>query len=527
MGLIDIKLLLVEDERLTREGILQEVDWMRLHIDEVREAVDGIDALAVTEQYEPDIVLTDIKMPRMDGVSLAFQLRRKYPNCKIIFMSGYAEKEYLKAAITLKAISYVEKPLDVDELQDALANAALEYEAERKQQQMLSLSAERTHLLKRQIAHTLIRSNWDESALAKELSLLPESVYLTSSAVTCIIKLEREHPELELLEQLLEESSEEHQYIPLLFAKDEMHVVLHLIASERFKLSLAYLKDFFTTFSYHLRQQKVRHDIAAGQAVGSLAQVRDSYTTAALMLQETFFRGPYALSICTDSGHPASGHAYTPDSKWLDSFKDMLEKEHFDEYERLLRRLTAEYRQSEGTPVNQVKELYYRLLLESESFIYDRGLSGNAGRQTPAVLWERMSEAYYLDELQEMVMDRLQAWRNAWEESQNGQGYISSKIVRYVHQHYANADLSVQEISEHLQLTASYIISAYKEATGTTVKQYLLEYRIDKARELLRDRNLKVADIAVQVGFKDGEYFAKVFRKHTGMAPSEYRERFQ
>jgi two-component system, response regulator YesN len=517
----------VEDERLTREGILQEVDWMRLHIHEVKEAVDGIDALAVVEHYEPDIVLTDIKMPRMDGVSLAFQLRRKCPNCKIIFMSGYAEKEYLKAAITLKAISYVEKPLDVDELNDALASAVAEYDTERKQQQLLSLTTERTHLLKRQIAHTLIRSHRDDEALAKELSFLSEPISLMSSAVTCMLKLEREHPELDMLERLLERHAAEQHVIPFLFAKDEVHVVFHLIAADRSRLSVSYLKDFLSTISYDLRQQKVRHDLSVGQAVSGLAEVRDSYVTAVLMLQEVFYRGPYALSIYGDPAYPPSELAYSLDSKLFDRFKELLANEHFEQYESLLRKLTADIRRATGTPVNQVKELYYRLLIESENYIHENGLAGDTGRQTPTVLWDQMSEAYYLDELQAIILDRLLLWKNAWQAHQSGQGYITSKIVRYVHQNYGNTELSVQEISDHLELTASYVISAFKEATGTTVKQFLLEYRIEKARELLRERSHKVSDIAVQVGFKDGEYFAKVFRKFTGMTPSEYRERFQ
>jgi two-component system, response regulator YesN len=521
-----MKLLLVEDERLTREGILESVDWMRLQITEVREAVDGMDALAAAELYAPDIVLTDIRMPRMEGVSLAFQLRRKFPNCKIVFMSGYADKEYLKAAITLKAVSYVEKPLDVDELEDALAKAVAEYEAERKQLQLLSLSAEKAYLVKRQIARTLTRSQWEQEAMRQELALLDEAVTLNSCAVTCVIRLALEHPELEELEQWLEASLAEYQVTPLMFAKDDVHVVLHLITSERYKLTPAKLRDGLSTFVYELRTRKVIHDISAGNPVEGLSSLHESYMTAALLLQSSFYRGPYSMTIFGDQSGSSSSDS-SPDLKYAGLLQAALTQESYEEYERLLRQLSAELRRAPSTPVNQVKELYYRLVQEMDHFFQDAGISGETESLAQSALWDQMSKCHYLSELQELVIAKLSFWKQAWEKRQSGQGYISSKIMRYVHHHYANDDLSVQEISDHLQLTTSYIISVFKEETGRTVKQFLLEYRMEKARELLKDRNLKVADIAGQVGFKDGEYFAKVFRKFTGMTPSEYRERFQ
>ncbi|MFC0214576.1 response regulator [Paenibacillus chartarius] len=522
-----MKLLLVEDERLTREGILESVDWSRLHISEVKEAVDGMDALAVCEAYEPDIVLTDIKMPRMDGVALASQLRRKYPNCKIVFMSGYAEKEYLKAAITLKAISYVEKPLDVDEVEAALATAVSEHEAERKQQQMLSLSAEKAHLLKRQAAQTLTRPNADRGDLAQELSWLPGSITPEYAGVTCMVKLDREHPELDELERLLESSAAEYGVAALMFAKDDRHVVVQLIAPDRSKLSATNLKDVFSMFSYELRGRQVKHDIAIGVPVAGLAHAHESYITAVVLLQESFFRGPYSLILYGDPASTSPKEPHTPDPKHLERFKEMLAQEKFDDYERLVRQLSSEFRRAPGTPVNQVKELYYRLVQELEHYFHEAGLHGETGSEAMSAAWERMFECRYLGELQDILLAKLQVWHKAWETHQKGHGHISSKIVKYVHQHYADDHLSVQEISDHLQLSMSYVISVFKEATGTTVKQYVLEYRIEKARELLKERSLKVSDIAGQVGFKDGEYFAKVFRKFTGMTPSEYRERFQ
>ena len=121
-----IKLLIVDDESFTRQGILETIPWKDLSIYDVKEAFDGENALEILKEFEPDILLTDVRMPRLNGIELSFKTRELYPNCSIIFMSGYSDKEYLKSAIHLKAISYVEKPIDLYELEEALKSAVSE-----------------------------------------------------------------------------------------------------------------------------------------------------------------------------------------------------------------------------------------------------------------------------------------------------------------------------------------------------------------------------------------------------------------
>ena len=122
-----IKVLIADDERFTRQGILDMVDWDKLNVSEVKEAYDGINALEILKDFEPNILLTDVRMPRLNGIDLAFKARELYPNCMILFMSGYSDKEYLKSAIKLKAINYVEKPIEIEELEENLNNAILEF----------------------------------------------------------------------------------------------------------------------------------------------------------------------------------------------------------------------------------------------------------------------------------------------------------------------------------------------------------------------------------------------------------------
>ncbi len=118
-----LNLLIVEDEQVIRNGLEKHVPWQELGIDRVFTAENAECGLRICQDHRPDIVVSDIKMPGMNGVELCKCIREKFPQCQIIFISGYSDKEYLKAAITLGAVSYVEKPIDIKELSGAVKQA--------------------------------------------------------------------------------------------------------------------------------------------------------------------------------------------------------------------------------------------------------------------------------------------------------------------------------------------------------------------------------------------------------------------
>lgn len=118
-----MKLMVVEDEKVIRNGLLKHVPWQKLGVLEVQAAENGEKALELAETFHPDIVLSDIRMPGMSGIELCRTLREKYPEIEIIFSTGYADKEYLKAAIDLHAVGYVEKPVNVNLLAENVKEA--------------------------------------------------------------------------------------------------------------------------------------------------------------------------------------------------------------------------------------------------------------------------------------------------------------------------------------------------------------------------------------------------------------------
>ncbi len=134
-----IKLLIVEDELITRRGLMRHVPWKKIGVDAVETAENADEAFGICARWQPDIVLSDIKMRGMDGIEMCRQLRSLLPDCQIIFVSSYSYKEYLKAAIELGAIQYVEKPVVLEELIGAVEKG-IERIAQIKKQKALQAS---------------------------------------------------------------------------------------------------------------------------------------------------------------------------------------------------------------------------------------------------------------------------------------------------------------------------------------------------------------------------------------------------
>ncbi len=119
-----LKLLIVDDEKITRDTLLEQIPWESMNITEVRTAKNGLDALNVCQDFTPDICLCDVKMPKMNGIQLGYSLKEKFPLCKIVYLSGYCDKDDLKSAIEIGAVSYIEKPISISNVKEVINRTA-------------------------------------------------------------------------------------------------------------------------------------------------------------------------------------------------------------------------------------------------------------------------------------------------------------------------------------------------------------------------------------------------------------------
>jgi two-component system, response regulator YesN len=244
----------------------------------------------------------------------------------------------------------------------------------------------------------------------------------------------------------------------------------------------------------------------------------ESYRTAVIALQHMFFNG-YSVYGYNENQTPA----YPLDTNLVTMFGEYLSKREIGQSLRLISSLTFDIKQYKNTMVNRVKEIYFQLILTLIRVSGDRNIRLFDNSESSGFLWNMMNEFDTLSELRDFLVMKVERYASLINQ-QSLYSDIVNSILQFVHEHYADIHLSIGQISAHTMVTTSYLCNRFKQETGQTINQYITNYRIDKAKELLRDPSRKVADVSLSVGYNNGDYFAKCFRKITGSTPSEYRE---
>lgn len=510
-----IKVLIADDERFTRQGILDMVDWDKLNVSEVKEAYDGINALEILKDFEPNILLTDVRMPRLNGIDLAFKARELYPNCMILFMSGYSDKEYLKSAIKLKAINYVEKPIEIEELEENLNNAILEF----VKNTTIHNSIE--HTIANEIS-SIDNSEAVKSIISSYFSKDFNDKLVDGQYVSVLIKIYKIIPNKHLFIDKIREIIHDCGLEGFVSMQNEKDIVLQIFFSKNIKSihNSNVFQSFFATLDEYIKNYSHFY-IFVGSIVANMQDMHKSYASASSLDTLSFFKDYNSVIYFEEVPHKTCA---TIDPNAYSAFKRNLNNEDKQAVLSDINNITSEFTLNCGTDINEIKNVYNKLLLHIFNFCHSRNInlnnSVNENTSFNTILqFNNIFEIkHYMLEIIKDVFLCLKE-KNIYNEP-------ALNIIKYINEHYNSYDLSLEDISKNTFLTPAYICVIFKDFTGKTVNKYITEYRIMQAKELLKDSNIKMNDIALKVGYRDGNYFAKIFKKETGYSPSEYRRKF-
>ena len=518
-----IKLLIVDDENLTRTGLMSSIEHLSLDgIDEIFTAEDGMDGLRKARSHRPEIILSDVRMPHLNGIDMLNRIRETLPDTVFIFMSGYSDKEYLKAAIRLRAVNYIEKPLDMEEMKKTLQEAIQQAEqiirnryAETVQE---DLSASRLALCLTLPYHTSGRAV-DE--LSEKYCSRYGSVNQFRSAATVLLHVdEREELYPDFLDGLKAD------FYPVM---RQMH--MHTIAAEK-RTGLFvfhfFRKTEFTEATIKLLMESMIpflqpvHSwyLCCGNVVTGIKNLYDSYSTAVILLQHSFFYPPRSILVSPDIQRNRNNSSPSSFSQQIQDAVRNADEVSLERFSAALKEFCDE--NGELLP-RSIQSLYFQLI----TFIMDesrrRQLQCSEHSMAAEEVYEEISSCFSYQELHECLNRYI---RQFLEEVNSHVPENSSVflIKSYIRQHYADPLLSTKEISEYASLSASYACTVFKNETGQTLNQYLTEFRMEKAKVLLDDPRNSISEISSRVGYNDSNYFGKAFRKFTGKSPSEYRE---
>jgi len=518
-----MKILIADDEQHVREGIELSISAEQFGITDILMAENGLEALELIKANKPGVVFCDMKMPIMNGVELLQQIRELNLNTQVIVISGYSDFEYTKAAIKANGVDYILKPFHRRELEEALKKAV---DAWNELESVKQSEAERGHIVRKADAlldeKKLAAFARGESPLTDGIMRLFTKLGLPQHLLSISVILPRKRMDIvssrfEMDEELFffavdNIACNAIEDCPSYLCRLDDYQWLMIVAGSSEHRSAASLPVQLERVR-RAWQQTLRLEVLIGQAEGnwSIAELHQAIGQATnKLLASDVLSGEVIAATATAADIPAFMNQQFILQKAIETGNKSFVLDIVGKYGESLRQ--------QGTLA--LKELQ---ICSLEANLLLRKLVSQQTLTTPIPylpLW--ISD---LEEWEKMLQQQI--W--VLLETKSGATHGSKEIEAI--KAYLNAsfyeDISFATLSEKFHLSPQYISKRFKETYQTTVISYLTELRIEKARALLSNTNMQVAQIANQLGYVDEYYFGKVFKKQTGLSPLRYRKDHQ
>lgn len=516
-----IKLMIVDDEIEILKNLRKCIDWETWDITLAADAANACEGLAKALECMPDILICDIQMPGKDGLSFCSELKKLLPKLKIIILSGYNDSEYLHRALRMGVNEYLLKPIEIDTIVPAVLKMKEELLATRSREQQEQLRNKLLHesiqTLRLQYISNLLNAADADSSPNKEraellgiplcgpcfqvalLRILPKKTADSNSDVQLSMEFYQLNQKLDQNQTEIPQSFyceiKENDYLWLVNAETSEEAEEKIQALIRIsKKSLPPKHEFL---------------IGVGSCVDQFQQISTSYHHASSALncsiwdaaKHTFFYQPVTETV-QDTGKELD-HLERQildailEKKW-DSCMDL-----FSEAYSLC--------QKQNASLDPLREICRHIML----------IIRPAGPVQPvAVRSYHIDEIYYADDLKNWIFSCIKQYS----ENKKPHNYlpIVKKAVQYIHLNYQH-DITLQKLSKELFVTPNYLGKLFHQEIGCKMTDYLNRYRIEQAKELLKDPTLKTSEIAERVGFTSYKYFLVVFAKYTNQNIREYR----
>lgn len=535
-----LNLLLVDDEPLVLQTLHNAVDWTGFGIKIVGEARDGEEAYELCQTLKPDILLTDIRMPKMDGLELALKLTEEGSKIKTIIISGVQDFNYAKTAMELKADGYILKPIQIEELKAALQKVINNITIERDKENILndlrrrindSLPALRDKFLASLIQGHLL------SPVAIDERLKYYNIPFPADGLTVIAALEIDNfqklnTELSIkdmqltvfaIDNVIRELVEINQAgLFLILQENSFAIIFHEKCIEDNRV-LTICDEIIETLGNYLN---ISVSIGIGSVAEDITELKKSYNDALKALQYKFYTGK--RSVIDISDIEDSGANEEPDidfNNWQEPLSLSIQAGNVDTVNEILTQVFDTLNRNNTISVSEVKAFYSEFLRSFCKQLKNTPLANDPAYQLSYLL-EKILQQETIQDLSNYVRELFLGITKFFGDKQLlKNSHIVKKVISYIAGHYMEEGLNVKQLSEEVAfLTPNYLSRVFKQITGQTLIEYITNTRINIAKELLQQPDLKIYEICEMVGYSNPKYFTKVFKKTTGIFPTQYRE---
>ena len=522
------KIMIVDDEAEVRQAIARKIDWKAVGFEIVADAENGRDALEKAEALELDVVLTDIKMPFMDGLELGAELSRRKPNLKLIVFSGFDEFEYAKEAIKLNVVEYVLKPVNAAELTAILDRVRRALDAEIEQRRNISRLTqayqESLPLLREKFLQDLLRGPMDPQVLeaqAERFGLaVREGAYKVAAVCGMVSGAER-RPALSAelvpvsVQQMLSDALRDRCRSEIVVGVSS---ILVATAWERDPVE-SLMRILGEVCAECERILGVTLTVGIGRPCQKLEELYRSCREARAALEYRAVVGP---------GKPI----YIQDMERLDRTapegdshreQQLLSVIKFGTREQIAAMVDKLLSDGEGEWSDQSRALG---MLGTLLSILRRCRLGEEAMLGPRGDWLRLlAEDAPLEELRAWLLSVCLNMSGCMDQRRVSTAKrLVEEAERYIRENYPDSGLSVDRLCDHLHISQSYFSTIFKQETGRSYVQYLTDVRMEHAVELLRTTDDKTYMVAEKVGYDEPNYFSYVFKRRFGVSPSQFRK---
>lgn len=542
-----LKIFLAEDEVVVRETIKRMIPWEELGFELVGEAADGEMALPLLIRQQPDLLITDIKMPFMDGLTLARLAKKEIPGLKVVILSGYDDFNYAKQAIGIGVEDYLLKPITKNALIERLSEIRSRYEHEKTQKEYYEKFQREMQAYEKNSSRDFFEALVGGSMDMMEVYKRAEKLGLDIVAEAYNVLIFTMNCDEDFSGQRDEYSSWEAESLELLENFFAGHSSAMLFRSNIFSYGVL-LKGQRETIEENTRacvdeirkilsRQDGRREwfLAVGQSVERLSQIQKSYHTASRAFSQRYLYDENILYYdeMETMEHPG-GQAETEDNAYLQKVDvNALNP-------AILQKFLSNGLQEEAE--NFVKDYFYAIGQEPmESLVFRnyvilnvrfsvisfiKGLGCDTNEMESADTEEVLAESGKNMESAIAYAKKMisQAIEIRDQNSGNKNHSILKTAVDFIDSHYMEEDISLNTVANVANVSANHFSALFSQNMGQTFIEYLTTLRMNKAKELLRCTGMRSSEIAGEIGYKDAHYFSYLFKKTQGMTPSDYRK---
>ena len=518
------KVFLVEDEIVTREGIRDNVDWAAAGFEFSGDAPDGEIALPLIEETKPDVLITDIKMPFMDGLQLSKIIREHMPWIKIIILSGHDEFEYAQSAIKLGVTEYLLKPISAQDLKNVLINLSSMLDREKQERENLkrlqdkvsdSLVLSRGKFLMQLVMGGVSSADAIEQSQQLGLDIVARHYLVVFIRIDLCEKSQPfDYYQYHKVEQIVSQFAGNNPDV--FWTQKDLEELVLLIKGDSLD-QLIHEGNFLA----ELIKQEVENQtscnlvIEIGTPQNRLGDIHHSFAEAMVKSRST-------SSI---PARPTLANEQIDlikiDHQAIENYLKFGAIQGFDDF--FFTAIQPIGRVALQSPL--IKHyLFIDIILTATQFISDLGGSAD----------QIVTDIYGIENIVTKIKSMEQIKEEIWKVFVTALTYRNSQANHeriiilqeakvYLDLHFADPDLQMSKVAQIFNISPSHFSTIFRQELGETFRDYLGRIRINRAKELLRTSNLKCAEVAHQSGFNDSHYFSFVFKKKTGRTPQQFR----